>query len=428
MKRTRFACRFPGFSTRANALLTRVPICLITVLIPVILPAQTTLTTLHNFTGGSDGAYPDGNVTVDPSTGAIYGTTLSGGSSSKGTIYKLTPPAGGVGDWSESVLYTFTGGADGGAPGAGLVFDNAGALYGTTLESNNSPNGGVAFKLAPGPNGSWSYSVLYTFTGGADGNRPNCNPLFDNSGNLYGTTGRGGASGDGVIFKLTPPKSGVGAWTESVLHTLNGTTDGSRPLAGLIADATGSLYGTATEGGAAQAGTVFKLTPPAAAGGKWAFETIHNFSGGTDGINPIGGLLLTASGDLLGTTWRGGLNDGVVFQMTPPKGGGTHWSESVIYTFSGPDGANPTASLIYDQANNVYYGTTMGFLVGYGNVFKLTPPADGGAWSESVLTSFVSGTGDGQTPISSLIQYEGALYSITYYGGPDNLGTVFELN
>ncbi len=421
MKATNFVGRLPGLFVSSGSLLT-ITVVAFSVAISAGLPARgQTLTTLHNFTGGSDGAYPDGNVVADGS-GALYGTTLIGGSSSNGIVYKLTPSGG---SWTESILYTFTGGSDGGQPGAGLIFDKSGALFGTTTKSNGLP-AGVAFKLVPNGDGTYAYSVIYAFTGGADGGSPNCNLLFDASGNLYGTTGIGGAFKSGVIFKLTPPQGGTGLWAESVLYSLNGPTDGSRPLSGVVQDSAGVLYGTATEGGAHNYGTAFKLTPPVPPATAWTFQLLVAFNG-TDGRYPIGGLLINPTGTLYGTTWLGGTNYGVVYQLTP-NAKGTKYSETVIYSFSGSDGSNPSSPLVYDSAHDVFYGNTMGFLVGYGNVYKLTPPAvAGGTWTESTLYTFVSGTGDGQTPISSLLLSGRALYSISYYGGTANLGTVYQL-
>lgn len=392
--------------------------------LPLHAQGFTNLTTLHSFTG-ADGAYPDGNLVADPATGDLYGTTLLGGAYGSGTVFKLTPPVAPSSAWTETNIYTFTDKGDGGGPAAGLVFDSAGDLYGTVLGLNGAGGGGV-FKLTPNGDGTFAYSMIYAFTGGSDGSRPNCNPYLDAAGNLYGTTGRGGRYGDGIVFMLTPPAGGTGMWTETILHHLNGSTDGSRPMAGLIADAAGDLYGTASTGGPYGAGTVFELAP--VAGGKYKFTTIHAFAGGVDGINPIGGLYMNKSGNLFGATWRGGVDYGVIYELQPPQDGGSTWTEAISYTFSGADGANPTAALIWDSATQSFYGTTMGFLVGYGNVFKLTAPAaKGETWTETVLTTFASGPDTGQTPISSVILFQNALYSITYYGGPANAGTVFEL-
>jgi uncharacterized repeat protein (TIGR03803 family) len=206
-----------------------------------------TLTTLHSFGQGSDGRSPVAGLIFDAS-GNLYGTTLGGGANEKGTVFKLSPSG------SETVLYSFTGGSDGGAPYAGLIFDSSGNLYGTTSDGGNpadcdSSGCGTVFKLTP----SGSETVLHSFTGGSDGGDPYAGLIFDASGNVYGTTESGFSSG--TVFKVTPSGS------ETVLHKFAGGSDGGNPGAGLIADASGNLYGTTGDGGADGYGTVFKVTP-----------------------------------------------------------------------------------------------------------------------------------------------------------------------
>ena len=172
-------------------------------------------------------------------------------------VFKLAPT--GTGTWTESVLHSFAGGSsDGGSPYAGLIADSAGNLYGTTYGGGASGHG-VVFRLAPTGTGTWTESVLYAFAGGpSDGAYPYAGLIADGAGNLYGTTVEGGASGHGVVFKLAP--TGTGTWTESVLYAFAGyPSDGADPKAGLIADGAGNLYGTTVEGGASVNGVVFKL-------------------------------------------------------------------------------------------------------------------------------------------------------------------------
>jgi uncharacterized repeat protein (TIGR03803 family) len=386
-----------------------------------------TLTTLHSFIG-SDGAMPYTGLISDAS-GALYGTTAYGGAFNEGTVFKLTPPATAGGTWTETVLYNFTNGNDGAIPYAGLTADASGALYGAAF-FGGAYGAGTVFKLTPTPNGEWAFSVLYTFTGGNDGANPNATLISDATGALYGTTVyEGGPYNNGTVFELTPPATPGGAWTETVLHSFGGGSDGANPYSGLIFDASGALYGTTYYGGGYYyAGTLFQLTPPAAPGGIWTETVLHTFSW-SDGAYPYGTLIADASGALYGTTANGGLdqNYGTVFQLTPPATTGGAWTETVLYRFTGGDGANPYAGLISD-ASGVLYGTASGGGAGNsGTVFKLTPPATtGGAWTETVLHSFTGG--DGAQPIAGLMSdASGALYGANIGGGANNEGTVFKL-
>jgi uncharacterized repeat protein (TIGR03803 family) len=224
----------------------------------------------------TDGAYPEAGLTQD-AAGNLYGTTSSGGAN-QGTVFKLAPPAQQGGVWTETVLYSFTGGTDGGQPQASVILDAAGNLYGTTLVGGDSscnavfgPGCGVVFKLAPPAqlSGAWTETVLHAFTEGTDGGTPYAGVIQDAAGNLYGTTWFGGLAGPpcdsfcGVVFKLDT------SGNETVLYSFTGTADGAEPLAGVIEDAAGNLYGTASGGGNQGAfcqgeggcGVVFKLAP-----------------------------------------------------------------------------------------------------------------------------------------------------------------------
>jgi uncharacterized repeat protein (TIGR03803 family) len=338
-----------------------------------------TVSILHAFTG-PDGARPFAGVIFD-AAGNLYGTTLFGGASGYGVVFKLAPNPDGT--WTESVLYSFTVGTDGFVPWARLVFDAVGNLYGTTSAAD--PGFGVVFKLAPNPDGTWTESVLYSFTGGADGNEPEAGLIFDAAGNLYGTTYVGGSStacdfGCGVVFKLAPNPDGT--WTESVLYSFTGGADGAFPEAGLVFDAAGNLYGTTANGGAPGSatwcepggcGTVFKLAPDA--DGTWSESVLHRFSGGADGSSPEAGVTFDAAGNLYGTTWNGGDDTacptgcGVVFKLAPSSSG---WSETVLHTFSGI-GGYPVAPVIFDPAGNLYGTASDGnHHFDYGLVFEIT--------------------------------------------------------
>jgi uncharacterized repeat protein (TIGR03803 family) len=376
---------------------------------------------LHSFNlNGADGYYPSAGLIFD-AAGNLYGTTRVG-TDSYGTVFELTPAAGG--GWTETVLHNFGYGTDGATPYAGLIFDAAGNLYGTT-QYGGTYGVGTVFELTPAAGGGWTETVLHNFGNGADGSTPFAGLIFDAAGNLYGTTYQGGTYLYGTVFELTP--AGGGSWTEKVLHNFGNGTDGAAPYAGLIFDAAGNLYGTTYQGGTySSSGTVFELTP--AAGGGWTETVLHNFNyNGTDGNYPYAGLIFDAAGNLYGTTYQGGTYFyGTVFELTPTAGGG--WTEKVLYSFNnnGADGYYPQAGLILDAAGNLYGTTSYGGTYSYGTVFELTPTA-GGGWTEKVLHNFNYNGTDGNYPYAGLIfDAAGNLYGTTYQGGTYGYGTVFE--
>jgi uncharacterized repeat protein (TIGR03803 family) len=175
------------------------------------------------------------------------------------------------------VLYTFTGGIDGSQPFAGVILDASGNLYGTTPQGGAFGNG-VVFKLTKNSDGSWTESVLHAFAGGTDGATPYAEVTFDTSGNLYGTTQYGGVSSAGTVFRLAPNSDGT--WTESVLYTFTGRGDGANPFSGVIFDGSGNLYGTTYYGGASGVGVAYKLTPNSE--GTWTQSLLHTFTVGLD--------------------------------------------------------------------------------------------------------------------------------------------------
>ena len=301
--------------------------------------------------------------------GNLYGTTTSGGGSSAcnfgcGTVFRLTPNSGG--GWTESVLYGFCHlpkCADGDGSAAALIFDGSGNLYGTTVDGGASGSGTV-FRLTANSDGSWTETVLHSFSG-PDGGTPYAGLIFYAAGNLYGTITQGGAGGVGIVFKLTPNSNG--SWTEHVLHAFKGGKDGAGPTASLTFDAAGNLYGTTYSGGAHRNGVVFKLDA------SHRFSVIHAFTN-QQGANPYAGLTFDASGDLCGTTVNGGsANDGVVFKLAPRQGGG--WTYGVLHVLQGTPGLNPYGTLVLDQAGNLY-GTTLNCANGEkcrGVAFEVTP-------------------------------------------------------
>src|SRR5712671_5888622 len=349
----------------------------------------------------------------------------------------------------EKVLHSFNVSGQGGSyPNAGLISDAAGNLYGTTVYGGTgacgsaAPTGcGTVFELKRNSGGGWTEKVLHSFAGGSDGDLPQGGVIVDAAGNLYGTTA--GVAGYcthtpytdcGTVFKLKPHTSGV--WTETVLHnfTYNGT-DGYAPYGTLARDAAGNLYGGTFWGGTYYDGTAFKLTP--AQSGSWT-ESLYSFywGKGVNGGGP-GGLLLDAAGNLYGTASLGdNAYSGAVFELTPTVG---NWTETTLYSFDiYSTGAAPNSSLIFDAAGNLYgtnvyggSGATVCLTFGVGNysascgtVFKLTPEG-GGAWTETTLHSFGNGT-DGQIPHAGLIRdAAGNLHGTTYAGGTYGGGTVF---
>jgi uncharacterized repeat protein (TIGR03803 family) len=338
-------------------------------------------TVLHSFIG-SDGVGPAAGLIADKE-GALYSTTGNGGTSNLGTVFKLTPPAKGQTAWKETVLYNFCSQPncnDGANPLASLITDNSGALYSTTF-NNGSGNKGTVFKLTPPAKGqtAWIETVLHSFTGGSDGGLPYAGLIADKEGALYGTTSGGGIAGNGTVFKLTPPAKGQTAWIETVLHSFTGGSDGASPVAGLIADKEGTLYGTTGIGGSGSHGTAFKLTPPAKGQTTWIETVLYSFTGGSDGGFPPAGLIAENGRDenrgaLYGTTLFGGTgNNGTVFKLTPPAKGQTAWTETVLHSFTGgSDGGFPYAGLIADKEGALYGTTQVGGNSSNGTVFKLT--------------------------------------------------------
>ena len=310
------------------------------------------LTVLHSFAGHTDGTNPIASLIRD-TAGNLYGTAAAGGTNFAGIAFRLDTSG------TETVLFTFGGSPaaeDGAQPVTRLLRDQQGNLYGTTRYGGTS-KAGTIFKLDPDGN----ETVLYSFGGGADAADPYSSLIADAAGNLYGTTVFGGGSaclgaGCGTVFKL----SAGGA--ETVLHSFTGT-DGEKPFAGLIRDAAGNLYGTTFYGGAADFGTVFKLDTA-------LVETVlHSFTGGADGAYPQAGVIRDSEGNLYGTASYGGAsNAGVVFKL---DSAGT---ETVLHSFAGGvDGAYPQAGVIRDLAGILYGTTTSGGIHDYGVVFKIEP-------------------------------------------------------
>ena len=427
---------------------------------------------LYAFQGGNNGLSPSGGLIFD-SSGNLYGMTGFGGAgtckgnnfSGCGTVFELK--SNGSGGWTETVLYSFQGGSDGEEPSGGLIFDQAGNLYGTTTAGGGQSactNGcGTVFRLALNGSGGWVETVLYSFgtNGGAsDGAQPQ-RVIFDKSGNLFGTTLSGGIFGCnggfiycGTVFELSP--NGSGGWTETLPSLLNFPGGGTLPNPGLTADQSGNLYGTTNEGGGSTncrfgCGTVFELSPNGSGG--WTGRTLYSFQGQSDGALPFAGMVVDQSGNFYGTTRNGGGGNtvncataegdgcGTVYKLSPNGSGG--WTETTLYAFQGGnDGGAPTDPVILDQSGNLFSTTRYGGgsakcaagSLFCGAVFELSPNGSGG-WTESVLYGFQGGN-DGDFDNSStggvIRDQAGNLYGTTSSGGGTGCGgfgcgTVYEV-
>jgi uncharacterized repeat protein (TIGR03803 family) len=326
---------------------------------------------LHSFMEyDPDGDMPFSSLVVDPFSN-LYGTAPGGGADNAGTAFELMPGSDG---WDLSVIYNFCAKpdcADGGSPVAGLVRDGTGNLYGAG--GGGAIGAGAAIELAPGL-GEWSESVLYSFgaDGGIDGGDPSGRPVLDRSGNLYGVTNNGGGdeSGYGVIYEVGHSSSG---WMEHVLYRFPELSEPGGPL---VFDTAGNLYGTTLIGGGTGCtggcGTVYKLTR--GSGGKWTYSLVHEFGSGANGSVPTGGVIFDNAGNLYGATGYGGPGScgcGVVYKLTPRTDG--TWNYSVLHSFSGADGVEPTAGLTFDRKGNLYGTTVLGGPYGGGVVFELIP-------------------------------------------------------
>jgi uncharacterized repeat protein (TIGR03803 family) len=321
-----------------------------------------TKTILHEFAGnGSDGASPAPPRLVMDNAGNLYGTTMNGGREDLGTIYRLTPPATSHGTWKEKVLYNFKGSPDGWQPG-GLVLGLDGSYYGVTTYGGNRGGDGTVFQFSKTAGGTWKEKVIYRFRNGLDGSAPSSFETLavDKKGNLFGTTLVGTA------FRLSP-RTGA-PWKELTLSNYIGAAI----CAGLILDKAGSLYGTNTASGQYGAGFVFELSP--AQDGTWTTTTLYTFTGGSDGRYPYDSLIFDGKGNLYGTTYSSGPGDGggVVFKLTPPQKG-ADWTETVLHSFQGgADGASPSGGLL--KKSGTFYGTTQsGGTANNGTVFSLRP-------------------------------------------------------
>jgi uncharacterized repeat protein (TIGR03803 family) len=370
-------------------------------LAPLAIAQTYTETVIHSFSGGANGTEPLFSGVIRDRAGNFYGTTYSGGAFNLGTVFKVDI------NGNATVLHSFTGGGDGATPYAGLVRDTAGHMYGTTFNGGLqltacSKGCGVVFEIDT----DGHEKVLHQFSSGPDGAFPVGGLIWDEKGDLYGTTETGGPSNFGMVFKID--NKGI----ETVVHYFAGSPEGMFPFGRLIRDASGNFYGT-TSGGGVGFGTVYELS---LAG---QLTVLHSFAGGSDGSSPEAGLLRDKSGNLYGTTFLGGdLGVGTVYKVDASG------NETVLHSFNGSDGSYPESALVHDHEGNLFGTTVQGGPGGFlgGTVFKITP--------DGALTSIYDFTGgaDGGGPASSLmIDRDGNLYGTTAAGGTSGNGTVFKL-
>jgi uncharacterized repeat protein (TIGR03803 family) len=361
-----------------------------------------TLTTLVNFSG-SDGNQPQYMQLLQATDGYLYGTTEFGGSTGHGTIFKMTTSG------TLTSLYSFTAGNDGEYPAAGLVQGVDGNFYGTT-RTGGAHCCGTVFKITP----SGTFTTIYSFRGTPDGSGLYAPLVVGTDGNLYSTTGVGGANGSGMIFKITP------SGTVTTLYSFcpqPGCTDGKTPYSGLVLAKDGNFYGVTNSGGSPGYGVVFKITP------NGAYSVLHNFDFNNEGGNPRATVMQANDGNFYGTTYLGGSADsGTVYKLTP---GGTF---TLLFTFCRQldcsVGGQPLAGVIQASDGNLY-GTTTGGNTGHGTIYKITPSG-----TASLLYTFCTHQGcpDGNGPWGGLMQASnGYFYGTTNGGGAHNDGTIYSL-
>ncbi len=390
--------------------------------------AAQTYSVLYTFSGGADGAGPRGGGLIMDSAGNLYGTTVAGGygcnSDGCGTVFKMSPRESG---WVFSTLYRFQGGVDGSFPEQVLGFGPDGGLYGTTQVDGEDYSGNV-FKLTPPPTACkalpclWPKTILHQFQG-RDGAYPvGGSPVFDRAGNLYATTYFGGTENAGIVYELQRSAG----WQETVLQNFTGD-NGYFPASGVVFDAAGNLYGTTTAGGSRGYGVIFQLTPSPSG---WVERVLHSFDYYTEGLQSDGPVVFDHAGNMYGTTSTAGPGGGgTVWELSPA---GDNWNLTVIHVFPGgpPFNDGPYSGLLLDGAGNLYGTTQFGGAHGWGTVFKLNRSGQG--WNYSTLYDF-SGDADGAEPDTQLVMDStGQIFGATLYGGRyqgfSGFGVIFKIS
>jgi uncharacterized repeat protein (TIGR03803 family) len=440
----RFAMRSKNSPRLTRPMTTVAALAILAISMSSLAVAQTEVT-IYSFTGSPDGYAPLAGLVADPA-GNLYGTTGAGGGSPGGcgglfgcgTVFELTPPSYEGGDWTETILFAFQDGSnDGGSPEAPLILDAGGNLYGTTYKGG-AFGAGTVFELSPPleQGGAWTETVLYSFP--LDAGNPISGLVLDGQGNLYGETYPPDVKDQ--VFELSPPAIQGGSWTFSVLFTFSTRDEGIGPRGGLSLDGNGNLYGTCFAGGTGDGpgcpggsgtetcGLVFELVRPTSQGGVWTEKVLHNFTGTHgDGAMPYSGVVFHGGNHLVGTTARGGdlrlaQGGGTVFELSPGDHG---WTGKILYQF-GSNAYYPETSVIFDRQGNLYGGTnyTLGNNLD-GQVFELSPPAVQGAfWS---YTTLYQSSCCGMDAGLSFDKAGSVLYGTTPYGGSAFRGSVFAI-
>ncbi len=382
-----------------------------------------TYSVLYSFAGGNDGANPLAGLTMD-SSGNLYGAAFNAGAHGFGTVYQLAPNGS---NWTFSTLYSFRGyyDSDGAEPESRPVFGPNGALYGTTNLGGFGQgciawyNGcGTVYSLTNNA-GTWNESVLFQF-GTANGGYPAYGDVvFDQSGNLYGTSPNSGNYYNGVAYEFARDAN----WAEGLLFDFQAMPDGSMPLNGPILDPAGNLYGTTSAGGANGYGTVYELSPSASG---LSETTLYDFTNESDGGAPTSNVVMDRAGNIYGTTQTGGTyGGGTVFRLRRNPAG--TWTLSSIYEFRSPTLAGSNRTLTIDSAGNLYGTTSADTVNQWGSVFKLRP-VSATSWAYTAMHNF-SGASDGGTPWGRLaLDSAGNLYGTAELGGTNNCGVVFKVS
>ncbi len=385
---------------------------------------------IYTFTGGSDGGKPRSGLTLAKG-GVLYGTTWEDALDSPGTVFSLAPPVSRGGVWTLTTIFELSQTNSWYEPVGGLAIDRDGNLFGTT-QGGGSQGGGVAFSLTPPLSGgsSWADNLLYTFADSSVGWGPTSSLVFGLGGAIYGTDIERSA-----VFTLVPPAASGGSWSAYPLHVFGSSPDdGSNPGEGLVVGKDGTLYGVTRHGGAYGSdnygGTVYSVTPPAEAGGAWTELVLHSFGASGDGNTPVSILAIGEGEVLYGTTAEGGIEEGtgcgIVFSLTPPAVAGDSWAENILHTFTGgaEDGCGSAGGVTIGPGGVLYGATGGGGASDNGIIYSLTPPAQSDGAWTFALLYSFTSS-DGSSAATSLaFGPGGALYGTAPEGGTGS-GTVF---
>ncbi|HKI41857.1 MAG TPA: choice-of-anchor tandem repeat GloVer-containing protein [Mycobacterium sp.] len=392
--------------------------------------AAASLNILYRFTGGLDGGYPNGPLVRD-AEGNLFGTTSAGGEAEGygyGVAYRLSPTASG--NWQETVLHRFGMAPSNSPPTSALTLDSQGALYGSAYAGGA---GGYVFRLAPGPNGGYRYTTLFSFssTSPRDGLGPLGPLLLDASGDVIGTTQYGGRSSGpdpcdcGVVYSLAPTTQS-GGWPETIRYAFGGLPNSSNPEFGVTLGPDGDYYGLAAEGGTGPCldgsgvqvvgcGTLFRLRP---SGTTWIETVLFSFPR----VQPSGPYVFGADGALYGID----IPDAI--RLVPPKDGVGAWRREVIYQFNGAVPGQPNGALVFDPAGNLYGGTFATTPTASSVVFELSPPTGGGAsWTAKTLVTLAKVEGGTGLQGGLIRDREGVLYGTVGFTASSPHGFIFSV-